>query len=95
MWPEQVSSSILTVTIETYLHIASADAEDTGIPAYRCPGAEAVHSPKTLLVDYAVVHTSDQGPIPADQQVQAYKAAQVPVNQIHLHSLHRPSFVLE
>jgi hypothetical protein len=85
----------MTVAIETYLHIASADVEDTGIPAYRSLEAEAVHNPKTVLVDYAADHTSDQGPTPAAQWVQAYKAAQVPVNQIHLHSLHRPSFVLE
>jgi hypothetical protein len=85
----------MTVAIETYLHIAFADAEDTGIPAYRSPGAEAAHSPKTLSAEYGAVHTSDQGPIPADRQVQACKEAQVPVNRIHLHSLHRPSFVLE
>jgi hypothetical protein len=85
----------MTVAIETYLHIAFADAEDTGIPAYRSLEAEAAHSPKTLLVDYEAVHTFDQGPIPVVQPVQAYKAAQVPANRIHLHSLHRPSFVLE
>jgi hypothetical protein len=96
MWPEvSFGFGIGNMTIKTYLHIASDDVEDTDTPAYRFLGEEAVHNPKTWSAEYVAVHTSDQGPIPADQQVQAYKVAQVPVNRIHLHSLHRPSVVPE
>jgi hypothetical protein len=83
MWPEvSFGFGIGNMTIKTYLHIASDDVEDTDTPAYRFLGEEAVHNPKTWSAEYVAVHTSDQGPIPADQQVQAYKVAQVPVNRI-------------
>jgi len=78
-----------------YLRSASADTEDADILVYMNPEGVVVHNPKTLLAEVEADYTFDPESIPADQQVQTYKAGQVPANRIHLHSLLRSCLLLE
>ena len=81
--------------IKTNLRDASADAEDTDIPANSHLEEGVVHNPKTLLAGSEVDRTSDQESTPADHQVQTYKAGQDPASRFHLHFLARVSLPLE